>query len=170
MKRTIFILVALLTFCIGSELTSLKRDYFKFRSNTLVLTVKIPLEKTSLLDGITPTARGCGEGYAQGYALPNGKKLGEGNDCYASFNEAKKEMKVWLKDATRIIETVSPSKRFAEPRSERVVASFPKDQFGNEWVRIMWVHGECIHWISAQDLDYALALEKSQYNPYKFEE
>jgi hypothetical protein len=168
MKRILLILVAVLTFCIGSDLTSLKRKYFK--SNRFTPTVNITIEKKSLLDGLRPTARACGEGYSQGYQLPDGKKLGEGNSCYGSFKEAKKQMKIWLQDATRIIETVAPPKSMARSKSERVVASFPTDEFGNDWVRIMWTEAGCIHWIAAPDLDHALALEKSQFNPYKFEE
>ena len=169
MKRPLFIVVAILTFCIGTDLTSLKRRYFRL-TRSVTIEVKVPMEQKSLLDGITPTVRGCGEGYSQGYALPNGKKLGEGNACHASFKEATKEMRVWLKEATQIIETVAPPKSMARSRSERVVASFPRDKFGNEWVRIMWTQDRCIHWIAAPDLDHALALKKSQYNPYKFEE
>ena len=168
MKRIILIVVALSTFCIGTELTSLKRNYFK--ANRFVANVEIQIQKKPLLDGITPTVRACGNGYAQAYELPDGKKLGEGNSCYTSFKDAKREMKVWLTNAERIIETVVPAKQLARSRSERVVASFPKDEFGNKWVRIIWIQDECIHWISAPDLEYALALEKSRFNPYKFEE
>lgn len=168
MKRIVFIVVAVTTFFIGSALTSLKRNYFK--SNSFGPAVKIEIQKKSLLAGITPTMRACGNGYSQDYELPDGKKLGEGNSCYASFKEATSEMKIWLREADRIIETVPPAKHAAKTKSERVVASFPKDKFGNERVRIMWTDGWCIHWISASDLDYALALENSRFNPYKFED
>ena len=79
-------------------------------------------------------------------------------------------MRIWLKKSENIIDRLPPALPTDEPKSERVVASFPVDEFGNKWVTIMWVHGHCIHWISAPDLEYALELEKSKYNPYKFEE
>ena len=168
MKRLILIVVAVSTFCIGIELTSLRRNHSK--SDNLVLTFKYRSPKKPLLDGIKPTVRACGNGYTQGYVLPDGKRLGEGNYCSASFKAATREMKVWLSDANRIIETVAPTKHAGESKSERVVASFPKDEFGDEWIKIFWIHGECIHWISAPDLNYALEFERSQLNPYKFEE
>jgi len=132
--------------------------------------VEARAERKDLLDGIKPTGRGCGNGYAQAYELPDGKGLGEGNDCHASFKAARTEMRAWLGKAEQVIETVGPAGGGAEQKSERVVASFPRDEFGNKWVKIMWVHGRCIHWISAPDLEHALAFEKSELNPYRFEQ
>lgn len=122
-----------------------------------------------LLDGIQPTMRGCGNGYAQGYELPNGKRIGEGNDCYSSFKEAKKEMRNWLDKADSVIERISPVKT-EQRKSERVVASFPVDEYGNKWITVMWIHDECIHWINAPDYEHALEFERSEFNPHKFEE
>jgi hypothetical protein len=173
MKRVIFLSVGLSTFLCGCVLAWL---YFVYTRPTAMKaippahTVKIQGERKSLLEGIEATVRGCGNGYGQGYELPDGKKLGEGNSCYSSFKEANREMRIWLKKSDNIIDRVAPSKQKGLRKSERVVASFPVDEFGNKGVRIMWVQDECIHWISAPDLEYALEFEKSEYNPYKFEE
>ena len=167
MTRISFLVVALTTFSLGCALTWL--DTSKRQSLNSASFSETRMEKKALLDGIEPTFRACGNGYSQGYELPGGKKIGEGNDCYSSFRQAHKEMTVWLLKADKIIETVPPRSKAARS-SERIIASFPKDELGNEWVRIMWVHGSCIHWISAPNLEFALEFEKSQLNPYKFED
>jgi hypothetical protein len=166
MKYLFFFVVALCTFYIGCVLTRLHLGDANSVPSASV--VEVHLERRALLDGIEPTGRACGDGYSQGYELPNGKKMGEGNACYSSFKQASSEMDGWLKTADRIIERLAPPRRSS--RSERIVASFPKDEFGNEWVRIMWVDGPCIHWISAPTIEHALEFEKSKLNPYKFEE
>ena len=165
MKYLFFLVVALTTFFIGCILSRFHPRDSKPVPTTIV--VKVHVQKRSLLDGIEETARACGNGYGQGYALPNGQKMGEGNECYSSFKKARRDMDRWLKTADRIIER---SVLERSERSERIVASFPKDEFGNEWVRIMWVDGTCIHWISGPTLEHALEFEKSELNPYKFEE
>ena len=165
MKYLFCLVVAVSTFFIGCILTRFRLSDLTCVPTTTV--VKVHAEKRPLLDGIEPTVRACGDGYSQGYRLPNGQIMGEGNACYSSFKKARREMDHWLKTADRIIERLVPAR---PERSERVVASFPKDEFGHEWVRIMWVHGECIHWISGPTLEHALEFEKSKLNPYKFDE
>ena len=168
MKLIRFLIVALLALSLGCAPSWLSSS----EPNSIVPPIHLELEvaKKAPLDGIEATMRACGNGYAQAYELPDGKKLGEGNDCYGSYREAKREMNILLNQADQIIEKVAPSKQTSELRSNRVVASFPKDEFGNAWVRIMWVQGECIHSINAPDIENALEFEKSQFNPYKFEE
>jgi hypothetical protein len=168
MKYVFFIVVALSTFFIGCVLARLHLGGVNSVPSASV--VKVHLEKRALLEGIEPTVRACGDGYSQGYELPNGKKLAEGNACYSSFKQARKELDTWLKTADRIIDKSAPSRLNSNSRGERIVASFPKDEFGNEWVRIMWVDGQCIHWIGAPTLEHALEFESSKLNPYKFEE
>lgn len=168
MKYLFFFVVAISTFFIGCVLARL--HFRDVNSVPAVSLVNIRLERRALLKGIEPTGRACGDGYSQGYEFPNGKKMGEGNSCYSSFKQARREMDTWLKTADRIIEKSAPSRRNSNSGSERIVASFPKDEFGNEWVRIMWVDGRCIHWISAPTLEHALEFESSKLNPYKFDE
>lgn len=165
MKYLFCLVVAVSTFFVGCILTRFRLSDLTCVPTTTV--VKVHAEKRPLLDGIKETMRACGDGYVQVYALPNGQKMSEGNDCHSSFKKARREMDQWLKTADRIIERSGPAR---PKRSERIVASFPKDRFGNEWVRIMWVHGECVHWISGPTLEHALEFEKSKLNPYKFEE
>jgi hypothetical protein len=169
----IFLSVAFLTFFVGCFLAWLPfvpAGATPQPSEAEATRIEARPERKDVLDGIKPTMRGCGNGYVQGYELSDGKGLGEGNDCHSSFKEAKKEMRAWLGKAEQIIEIVKPAGRGTKQKSERVVAAFPRDEFGNEWVKIMWVHGRCIHWISAPDLEHALAFEKSELNPYQFEE
>jgi hypothetical protein len=172
MKRILYLSVAIFTFLCGYILTEFQIIYTEpptvkvdKPSNSTVI-----LKEKPLLDGIVETVRGCGNGYGQGYELPDGTKLGEGNSCYSSFGEAKREMAVWLGKSESIIERVALLTHKGEPKSERVVASFPVDEFGHRWVRVMWVEGTCIHYVNGPSLEYALELEKSKYNPYKFEE
>jgi hypothetical protein len=169
MKRIFFLSVGLSTFLCGCALAWLSFDYAKptvVKAIHPTHNVEIQTERRSLLEGIKATGRGCGNGYGQGYELPDGKTLGEGNICYSSFKEANSEMRIWLKKSDNIIDRVEPSKHKDVRKSERVVASFPAGEF-DRVVRIMWVQDQCIHYVSAPDLGYALELEKSEYNPYK---
>jgi hypothetical protein len=169
MKRIFFLLVAVTTFFLGCALSWLNLSHPK-SLNIITPTVGKHGEIKVLLDGIKPTARGCGNGYVQAYELPDGKKLGEGNMCFSSYREASTEMESWLKKADHIIERVAPAKQKDKLKSERVVAAFLEDEYGNTRIRIMWVQGHCIHSLHAPDLEYALELERSKFNPYKFEE
>lgn len=174
MKRTFFFLsVAVTTFICGCFLTWLRLGYTKpcvTKAVHSVISVEEPRLRKTSLEGIRATARGCGNGYGQGYELPDGIKLGEGNTCYSSFKEAAAEMRKWLNESDAILDRVGPAKKGATRKSERIVASFPTDEFGNKWVRIFWVQDQCIHWISGPNIEYALELEGSQYNPYKFDD
>lgn len=173
MRRIFFLSIALSTFIFGSVLAWLYDGATKaITAKTITVPHKVErrIEKTSLLDGIEPTIRGCGNGYAQGYELPDGTGMGEGNSCYRSFKEADKEMRALVKKAEYIIERVAPSKRKGEAKSERVVISFPGAELINKGIRIMWVHDHCLRWINAPSLELALEFEKSRFNPYKFEE
>lgn len=164
MKYLFYFVVALSTFFIGCTLTRFYITDAKYVPTATV--VEVRAEKKSLLDGIEPLVRACGDGYAEVYTLPNGQLMSEGNNCYSTFKKAGREMDQWLKTADRIIERVVPARL---ERSERIVASFPKDQFGRELVRIMWVDGKCIHWVNGPTLEHALEFEKSELNPFKFE-
>lgn len=171
MKRSFFLSVGLATFLCGCALTWLYFGYIRPNAmKSIPPKLNVEMQRKSLLEGIKDTARACGNGYVQAYELPDGKKLGEGNICYSSFKEADIEMSNWLKKSDAILDRVVPAKQKGVQKSERVVASFPANEFGEKSVTIMWVQVRCIHWISAPDLEYAREFEKSEYNPYKFEE
>jgi hypothetical protein len=160
-----------------SFLKEVGNPWTKFFIEPVGSAIQVDIDTTSdslksgyLLDGIEETGRGCGNGYAQGYELPNGAKLSEGSNCFGSFKEAKKEMQKWLAETDQVIERVRPVKKTKEQKSDRVVASFPVDEFGRKWVTVMWVQGKCVHWINAPDVEHAKVFENSEFNPYKFEE
>ena len=114
MNRIFPLIVALSSFLCGCVLTWLYLGYTRptdVEAFNPSYDVAILRERSSLLDGIVPTVRGCGNGYGQGYGLPDGKKLGEGNACYSSFKEANREMQIWLKKSDKIIYRVAASKR-----------------------------------------------------------
>src|SRR5215203_611357 len=99
MRRIIFLSIAILTFFVGCFLAWLRFVPARVTpqpSEAKASCIEARTERKNLLDGIKPTGRGCGNGYAQSYELPDGKGLGEGNDCHSSFKEAKKEMRAWL--------------------------------------------------------------------------
>lgn len=173
MKRIFYLGVALSTFLLGYLLAWL---FFAHMSPDLLkatmsaLEPAIRSERKSRLDGMRPTIRGCGNGYVQGYELTDGTKMGEGNDCHRSFMEASKAMTSRLQKSDKILDRTAPLEQKGRPKSDRVVAWFPADEYRNKSVMIMWVHGTCIHWIAAPDLELALEFEKSESNPYRFDE
>ncbi len=169
MKLAYKISVSVLTFFIGCSLVWIYSDYTKsiiFKPNLEML------KQSSLLNGIKPIMRGCGSGYWQSYELPNGESIGESNECYLSFKEAKERMNIWFPFSTepQIVERISPSNSKGESKSDRIVAVFPEDEFGNRHVTIRWVHGQCIYSIDAPSILYALEFERSEFNPYEFED
>lgn len=170
MKRIFLFLVAITTFSIGCGLSGLYQSYLK----QLVVVppkVEIPAQRRQVsLDGITRTVIGCGIlGYNQAYQLPNGTKLSEGITRFDSFEEAQAISNKWLERADRILERTAPGQQVAcKPRSDRIVAAFPKDKYRDEHVEIMWIEGSCVHYLSAPSLEYALEFEKSTFNPHQF--
>ncbi len=171
MKRISLFLVAITTFSIGCGLSWLYQSYLK----QLVVVppkVEIPAQRRQVsLDGITRTVVSCGilGGYNQAYQLPNGTKLSEGTACFHSFEDAQVKLNSWLLRADQILERTVPDSSVAgQPRSNRIVAVFPKEKYRDEHLEIMWIEGSCIHYLSAPTLEYALEFEKSTFNPHKF--
>src|SRR5882724_2582724 len=92
--------------------------------------IEIVSAKKGLLYGIRTTGRACGDGYVQMYELPSGEMIFEGSEAYNSFKEANPGMRKWLRKSTHIVARVSCPVASDKPKSDRVVASFPKDEFG----------------------------------------
>src|SRR5215813_4391431 len=112
MKRIFRLSVGISTFICGCVLSWLHLAYTRQPAVTASPAPNVEIQQTrqSLLEGIKPVGRGCGNGYSQVYELPEGKKLGEGNSCFSSFKEAKSQMQEWLRASAAIIDRGSPPK------------------------------------------------------------
>ena len=164
-RLTLYIFVTLVTFAIGSGISFLVRRTL-WTNTTSVLT---PATTPSVADvsEFTPTMRGCGGGYFQEYAMPDGRTMSEGSVCRLSARVTRHEWRKLFASATQIVERVPEYKnRFGES-GERVIAHFPPHEFGPESVRILWYDGEdCYLYISAPTPDIALEFERTDSYAY----
>jgi len=63
----------------------------------------------------TPTARGCGMGYGQAYAMRDGRNIGEDSVCQVNARATQRAWRNLLASATKIVERVPGYKnRFGE--------------------------------------------------------
>jgi hypothetical protein len=169
MNRITFRLsVAVLTFLVG--LTSVCLISVKPKSKQ-VLPQK-PIEVSTATPKperprFMPTFRGCGEGYVQGYELPDGQTLSEGTAGYSSSREAKKELRQMLAKASPIVERVPGYKNRFGDAGERIVVLFPPDENGQAWASIIWYGGgKYFSYIDAPSL--GLAQEFETANAYAY--
>ena len=155
---TLYILVTLITFAIGSGISLLVRR--TLWTNTT--SVHTPTTTQNIADVLefTPAMRGCGFGYFQEYAMRDGRTMSEGSVCEENARTTQREWRKLLATATQILERVPEYKnRFGEG-GERVVAHFPPNEFSPESTRILWYDGgSCYLYISAPTLNIALEFE-----------
>jgi len=110
----------------------------------------------------TPTGRGCGNGYVQGYQTDSGETVWEGVSAFESRKEARQSFKKKQGEAVRIIErrTKVPDNR--GNMGDRIVLETPPDDEGQTGIIIIWYGGgQHVREIGAPTLD--LALEFEQY-------
>ena len=164
-RLTLYILVTLVTFAIGSGISLLVQRTF-WTNTTSVVT---PTTTQNIVDVLefTPAMRGCGFGYFQEYTMGDGRTMSEGSFCKENARATQREWRKLLASATQIVERVPEYKnRFGES-GERVVAHFPPDEFSSESARILWYDGGiCYLYIRAPTLDIALEFERR--NSYAF--
>ena len=164
-RLRLYIFVMLVTFAIGSGISLLVRRTL-WTNTTSVLT---PATTPSVANGLefTPTMRGCGGGYFQEYAMPDGRTMSEGSVCRLSARITRHEWRKLLASATQIVERVPEYKsRFGES-GESVIAHFPPHEFGPESVRILWYDGEdCYLYISGPTPAIALEFERTDSYAY----
>jgi hypothetical protein len=139
----------------------------RLRANPVPVSALTAAVSASTSEEFTPTARGCGLGYAQVYTMRYGRTMGEGNACGVSARATRKEWRQLLTVATTIVERVPGYRNASGERGERVVAWFPPDEFGPESGRILWYDGgECYRFIRAPSLDIAFRFEQTNPDIY----
>lgn len=115
----------------------------------------------------TPAGRACGDGYTQGYALADGRKMSEGSACYESPERAREELQALTAGATKVIERVPKFKNRFGDEGERIVLLSPPDESGEGRASILWYGGgKCFLFIDAPALDVALGFEKANAYAY----
>ena len=158
------LIVALVTFCLGITAV-IQVTYYRMppveASEEILCSKPGPIDLQPLT--FTRTLRACGElSWSQGYAASDGEMLFESGQVYDSSAHADKEMRKLLKDAEEVIERAPKLDETGQQVGERIVAVFPPDEFGKEWVRIIWTDEAVLRSINAPSLRHALALEKTE--------
>lgn len=106
-------------------------------------------------------ARGCGNGYAQAYMLPNGQRMSEGSTPYETREAAQEALESIIIKALRVVERVPKVKNRWGNEGERIVL-ITSDNHGKEEASIIWYDGDkAILWIYAPSLEIALAFEEA---------
>jgi hypothetical protein len=107
----------------------------------------------------TPTGRGCGNGYVQGYETSDGQNLSEG---VAIIN--KRDFRKSIKDA-EIIERIEGAVNRNGEKGLRILTKNLSEK-GNTYFEILWFGNGRLHYISAPTLELALKFEKSEAYAY----
>ncbi len=78
---------------------------------------------------------------------------------FTSSSAAQKELSLWLKTATKIIEQGSVKDATGETVGKRAVAFFSESKSHHEYFAILWTNGPKYYWLSSPSLDLARDLE-----------
>lgn len=110
----------------------------------------------------TPTYRGCGNGYVQGYDTDDGQRVDEGVEAPFHPKQARTEFLKYIREAKQVIKRLPKYHDHLGKVGERVVIVNKPDREGNRWVSILFYDGgHQIRYIDAPNL--GLALEFEQY-------
>lgn len=85
---------------------------------------------------------------------------------FTSPSAAEKEMSLWLKTATKVIEQSLVKEATGETIGKRAVASFSVSKSQGEYFAILWTNGSRYYWVSSSSLNLARDLE-NQINTRK---
>lgn len=106
----------------------------------------------------------CGNGWSQGYELPDGQHISTGLNVYDSSKEANAKISETLAKSERIITTVEKYKNSDGKRGKRIIAEFTSEKTGENIVGIFWFRKgkDSYEYIYAPTLEVALEFEKYQ--------
>jgi hypothetical protein len=175
---TLRILIAVLTFGLGVTAFWIARKSYisapiEVALPEVVQSVDSNLKETNEVilnkERFTFLGHACGNGWVQGYELPDGQRISTGLDAFGSSKEAESELSKTLSKAERIITTVEKYKKPSREIGKRTIAEFISEKTGKSVVGIFWrKKGEdSYEYIYAPTLEIALEFEKYQESQWK---
>jgi hypothetical protein len=161
---TLRFLVAILTFALGATAFWVARQKYTFwqteiAQQTNVKQTKIPESKPERFELL---GHACGNGWVDGYEMPDGQRVSTGLDVFGSPRKAHSELSKTLSKAERILTT---TEKYEKPNGEigkRTVAEFVSKKSETNSVGIFWQKkGEdSYEYIYAPTLEIALEFEQ----------
>ena len=172
------ILIAILTFALG-----VTAFWIAVRQNYVVAPAKVPQSEVVQLanSNVTETTdanpnkerftflgHACGNGWVQGYELPDGQRISTGLDVFDSPKETNAKLSETLAKSERNITTIEKYKNSDGVRGKRIIAEFISEKTGKNVVGIFWFKKgkDSYEYIYAPTLEIALEFERHQKSKY----
>jgi hypothetical protein len=154
-KLTVRVLLAAITFGIGL-LCVLAVGWFGRVQLSPVIVDRAATYIPALKPRFSPTSRGCGQGYSQGYETNDGERLSEGVSWNPSRKTTSREFQKLVRDAEQVVERIPNYSGYHGWVGERVVLIN-----GPESVSILlYDGGSAYRFIDAPTLSTALEFEQ----------
>jgi hypothetical protein len=101
------------------------------------------------------------------YETSGGTRVSITHGKFSSPTAAQKELGLWLKQATRIIERKVRKNPSGQPIGVRARGVFPSAKPHEEYSAILWTDGDKYYWVSSPSLELALQVEE-ELNSHSF--
>ncbi len=161
---TLRFLVAILTFALGATAFWVARQKYTFwqtevAQQTNVKQTKIPESKPERFELL---GHACGNGWVDGYEMPDGQRVSTGLDVFGSPRKAQSELSKTLSKAERILITVEKHEKPSGEIGKRTVAEFVSKKSGKSSIGIFWQQKgkDTYDYIYAPTLEIALEFEQ----------
>ena len=161
---TLRLLVAVLTFALGATAFWVARQKYNFwqtevaqHTNVKQITISEPKPERFELLG-----HACGNGWVDGYEMPDGQRVSTGLDVFGSPRKAQSELSKNFSKAERILTTVEKYEKPNGDIGKRTVAEFVSKKSDRSNVGIFWQQKgkDSYEYIYAPTLEIALEFEQ----------
>ena len=161
---TLRFLVAVLTFALGATAFWIARQKYTFWQTEIAQQANVKQTETpeSKPERFEFLGHACGNGWVDGYEMPDGQRVSNGLDVFGSPRKAQSELSKTLSKAERIITTVESYQKPNGEIGKRTVSEFVSKKTGKNSIGIFWQQKgkDSYEYIYAPTLEIALEFEK----------
>ncbi len=156
-------LVAILTFFLGATAFWVARQKYTFWQTEIAQQTNV--KQAEILESkperFELLGHACGNGWVDGYEMPDGQRVSNGLDAFGSARKARFELSKTLSKAESIIATVEKYEKPNGNIGKRTVATFVSRKSGKSSVGIFWQQNgkDSYEYIYAPTLEIALEFE-----------